>query len=65
MFPFFPRPEWAFDGSEAPERVANGVRKTPYYVDCYGHRILSEDPNAGQVIAGMRIENPFATPADL
>jgi predicted nucleic acid-binding protein len=24
-------------------------------------RILSEDLNAGQVIAGMRIENPFAT----
>ena len=27
-------------------------------------RILSEDLNAGQMIAGMRIENPFATPAD-
>ena len=24
------------------------------------HRILSEDLNAGQAIAGMRIENPFA-----
>ena len=24
------------------------------------HRILSEDLNAGQIIAGMRIENPFA-----
>ena len=28
-------------------------------------RILSEDLNAGQVIAGIRIENPFATPTDL
>jgi predicted nucleic acid-binding protein len=28
-------------------------------------RILSEDLNAGQVIAGIRIENPFVTPADL
>jgi predicted nucleic acid-binding protein len=29
------------------------------------NRILSEDLNPGQVIAGMRIENPFATPTDL
>jgi predicted nucleic acid-binding protein len=29
------------------------------------HRILSEDLNAGQTIAGVRIENPFATPTDL
>lgn len=28
-------------------------------------RILSEDLNAGQVVAGMRIEDPFATAADL
>ena len=28
-------------------------------------RIVSEDLNAGQTIAGLRIENPFATPADL
>lgn len=25
------------------------------------HRILSEDFNAGQIVAGVRIENPFAT----
>jgi len=29
------------------------------------NRILSEDLNAGQTIAGMRIENPFATLTDL
>jgi len=28
---------------------------------CRADRILSEDLNAGQVIAGMRIENPFAS----
>jgi predicted nucleic acid-binding protein len=26
------------------------------------NRILSEDLNAGQTIAGLRIENPFVTP---
>ncbi len=28
-------------------------------------RILSEDLNAGQIIPGLRIENPFATSSDL
>jgi predicted nucleic acid-binding protein len=28
---------------------------------CGASRIISEDLNAGQVIAGVRIENPFAT----
>jgi predicted nucleic acid-binding protein len=32
-------------------------------IKCGAVRILSEDLNAGQMIAGMRIENPFAAPA--
>jgi len=30
-------------------------------IKCGATRILSEDLNSGQMIAGMRIENPFAT----
>jgi len=32
-------------------------------IKCGASRILSEDLNAGQTIAGIRIENPFAPPA--
>jgi predicted nucleic acid-binding protein len=32
-------------------------------VKCGAVRILSEDLNAGQMIAGIRIENPFAQPS--
>ncbi len=31
-------------------------------VKCGAARILSEDLNAGQIIAGVRIENPFSLP---